>query len=156
MGLYFLYRCLIPLLNIFSQSISFYYGLIAFTIFVVLFVHTAMQPYKKKWHNLLEQSLFFNLILTLALTYYNYKYNINDGTYAACVQLVLLSLPIAYIICYTAVVAYKKYFPNRLHNNFSRVLSRNSETTSTADDELPARLLAADDDATVSINYNTY
>ena len=51
---------------------------------------------------------------------------------------------------------YKKYSPNRLHNNFSRVLSRNSETTSTADDELPARLLAADDDATVSINYNTY
>ena len=98
------------------------------------------------------------LILTLTITYYNYKYKINDGTYAACVQLILLSLPIAYIICYTAAVAYRKYFPNRLHNNFSRVLSRNSETTSTADDELPARLLVdnADNDASVSVNYNTY
>ena len=157
-GLYFLYRCLIPFLSTFSQSISFYYGLITFNIFVVLFIHTAMQPYKKKWHNLLEQSLFFNLILILALTYYNYKYKINDGTDAACVQLILLSLPITYIICYTAVVAYRKYFPNRLHNIFSRVLSRNSETTSTADDELPARLLVdnADNDASVSVNYNTY
>ena len=123
------------------------------------FVHTAMQPYNQKCpkHNLLQSIPVLQLwFCPLAmLTYYNYKYNINDGTYAACVQLVLLSLPIAYIICYTAVVAYKKYFPNRLHNNFSRVLSRNSETTSTADDELPARLLAADDDATVSIKYKT-
>ena len=28
---------------------------------------------------------------------------------------------------FATVVAYKKYFPNRLHSNFSRVLSRNSE-----------------------------
>ena len=155
-GLYFLYRILIPLFSTFSRSISFYYSLIAFIIFVILFIHTSVQPYKKKWHNLVEQSLFFNLILTLALTYYNYKYNTNDGTNAVYVQLILLSLPIAYIIGYTAVVAYRRYFPNRLHNNFSRMLSKNQETTSTVDDELPARLLTADNDTSLSINYNTY
>ena len=142
-GLYFFYRFLIPLLSTFSLSISFHYGLITFTIFVVLFIHVIMQPYKKTWHNLVEQSLFFNLILTLTLTYYNYKHKIDNGTDVASVQLILLSIPIAYIIGYTTVVAYRRYFPKRLHQNFSKVLSRNSETTSTAEDELPARLLTS-------------
>ena len=118
-GLYFFYRFLIPFSNIFSPSVTLHYSLIGFMIFVILFIHTVMQPYKKKWHNLVEQFLFINLIVVYFLTYYNYKYNTYDGTDFVHVQLVLLSLPLAYIIGYAAVVSFRKYFPNRLHNYFS-------------------------------------
>ena len=99
-GLYFLYRLIIPMSNIFVQTPGHYYGYTLGIFLVILFSHTFLQPYKKKWHGRLELFLFFNIVSLLILTIYNY-YGINRN--AIVVQLVLTSLSFGYMIIYAAI-----------------------------------------------------
>ena len=144
-GLYFLYRLIIPIVIMFSQSIVQAYTITAMMMLIMLFIHVVLQPFSKKWHNVVEQSMFINLILMLCITLYNFIQmhfqDDADGTPGACVQLVLLSLPISYIFCYAAVVIYRKYCRN-LQLSWKNTSSRavDSGKSNTDDSEIPARL----------------
>ena len=106
-GLYFLYRLIIPLLSIFVQTPEHYYGITACLFMVILLLHIFLQPHKQKWHNLLELSLFINIMFLLMISLYNYY--IPDGIRLINVQLFLMSLSFAYIVVYTAVKIHQKY-----------------------------------------------
>ena len=105
-GLYF-HRLIIPLLSIFVQTPEHYYGITACLFMVILLLHIFLQPHKQKWHNLLELSLFINIMFLLMISLYNYY--IPDGIRLINVQLFLMSLSFAYIVVYTAVKIHQKY-----------------------------------------------
>ena len=79
-------------------------------------LHAACRLYKKVWHNILDAFLFSNLIIIIAMTFFNYQltemYNSDDtvqkwsGFQAAMVVLPLLYLivDIAYHILITTGV----------------------------------------------------
>ena len=137
-GLYFLYRLLIPLLNIFIQTPEHYYGIIGCLFLVILLLHIFVQPYKKKWHNLLELSLIINIVFLLMITLYN-SY-IPDNIRLINVQLFLIVLSFGYITVYAAVKIHQKYpFFKRCSRKCS-VSNENSMSNS-----FPYRMLDDDD-----------
>ena len=69
-GLYFIYRLLFPITGLLVQGPQHYYGFVV-CLFMHYSFHILLQPYKKRWHDLLEISLFINIIFLLTVTLYN-------------------------------------------------------------------------------------
>ena len=103
-GLYFLYRLLIPLIGILSQGSLHYYATVVPIFFMILLFHTLIQPYKKKWHSLLDLYLIICLTFLFITTVYNYAYQKNNGNTLIHIQLVVMFSSIVYIVIYTAYV----------------------------------------------------
>ena len=108
-GLYFLYR-----FTTFAFSTTYHYYMIVQVQFAVIFaVHAICQPYKKRWHNILDSLLFLNLSLVNIITYFNFQHTIT-GTFqhhiivASTFQVILLYLPLVYITIYIAVNVIRK------------------------------------------------
>ena len=65
-GLYFLYRLLfITITNIIVQGPQHYYSFVTCLFLVIILLHVFLQPYKKRWHDLLEISLFITIIISI-------------------------------------------------------------------------------------------
>ena len=103
-GLYFMYRLLILTGFVCIISYTNYY-IITISQFVIMFcIHAVIQPYKERWHNILDALMFTNLILVSGLTFYNYKNSRSkvDNSYsikvASTVQIILLYTPILYLL----------------------------------------------------------
>ena len=137
-GLYFLYRLLIPLLNIFIQTPEHYYGIIGCLFLVILLLHIFVQPYKKKWYNLLELSLIINIVFLLMITLYN-SY-IPDNIRLINVQLFLIVLSFGYITVYAAIKIHQKY---PFFKRCSRKCSVSNENVMS--NSFPYRMLDDDD-----------
>ena len=74
-GLYFLYRLLfITIASIIVQDPQYYYGLVIALFMLIIPLHAFIQPYKKKWHELSEMSLFFIIISLLIITLHNFAF----------------------------------------------------------------------------------
>ena len=98
--------CIIPMSSIFVHTPGHYYGDASSIFMVILLLHIFLQPYKQKWHNLLELFLFFNIVSLLMLTLYNYY---GPDSRVIIVQLVLISLSFGYIVIYTAIKIHQQY-----------------------------------------------
>ena len=111
-GMYFLYRVLFLSLNVFSPTeTKFYlYGII--TLMLIIILHAIVQPYKDKWHNILDVLFFANIMILNGISLYIYMYTdynifsryhlrskspIKSTLY---IQLILLFSPIVYIASY--------------------------------------------------------
>ncbi len=113
-GMYFLYRILLLLLNIFSSTdTGFYiYGIVILLLIVVL--HAIVQPYKEKWHNILDILFFANIIILNGISLYIYNiFSWNELRSKLpiksilCVQLILLYSPIVYVVSYVVYNIWK-------------------------------------------------
>ena len=104
-GLYFVYRAVALTLHLFTTNLTQFFIALELQFIVVIFLHAAFQPYKKRLHNIIDLLLFFNLAFIHGITVYNYvtyvenknsvfvKGNGVDGW--IIVQIVLLYLPLA-------------------------------------------------------------
>ena len=151
-GLYFLYRLVIPLTSIFVQSIQNYYASVTCLFLVILLIHTLLQPYKKKWHSLLERSLFINIIMLFAISIYNYTCSRNALIY---VQLLFISLSCAYIVLYTIFEIQQKFVVMQWWKKWIWPTA-SRESTEVEADSLPYRLLINNNDVTISDSYRTF
>ena len=72
-GLYFIYRLTILTAFPMTRNITTYYIVILIQFAVMFFLHAIAQPYKKRWHNLLDSFVFAYLLVIHVLILFNYK-----------------------------------------------------------------------------------
>ena len=114
-GLYFAYRVLIPLIFlIFRETLLTSYISVEILIFVIVFLHVLLRPYKVLWHNLLEPAIFVNLLFINTITIFNYTtalwrdHDMSKKISAVIwIQVLAVFLPLVYIVVYTIVSAYR-------------------------------------------------
>lgn len=106
-GLYFLYRLTTLATFAYMSHLNIYYILVQVQLAIILTVHALCQPYKKRWHNVLDALLFVTLSLINTATLFNFTLTLyirNSLKYinpASTVQVFLLYLPLIYIVIYS-------------------------------------------------------
>ena len=105
-GLYFLYRVLIPLLDLTVGNLVEYYAGVELILLVIIAMHAAFQPYKSKVRNIVDLLLFFNLALLNGFVTYMYvsltgKANLQKTiTVMTILQIVQYLLPLLGFVVY--------------------------------------------------------
>ena len=122
-GLHFFYR-LIALIAYANANLNVYYCILQVEFAIILTAHCICQPYKKRWHNILDALLFMILSTVNAISLFNYhlihrsnqQCIINKTT---TILVILLYVPIIYVAVITAVNIFKlvkKLYANRKSN----------------------------------------
>ena len=151
-GLYFLYRLLfITIASIIVQGPQYYYGLVISLFMFIVPLHAFIQPYKKKWHELLEMSLFIIIISLLMITLYNFAFYRSNGTLLIIVQLILISISIGYMMVFIAIKIYQKLSALKMKNETSA-----SREFIDVSDSLPYRLLDNGNNENENNSYRTF
>ena len=79
---------------------------------LTLGIHSCIQPYKKKWHNRLDMSLFTLLAVLNGITLHNYNLRIKQNLRAieVCsrIQLFLAYIPLVFTLLYLLTKIAKK------------------------------------------------
>ena len=105
-GLYFFYRISIHGARVFITSMTQFYTIIELELLIILLLHCLYQPYQRRWHNVLDSLLFFDMAVINGLTLYNYSRTITSDskrtlmTTLISIQVVLAYLPLVYIVFY--------------------------------------------------------
>ena len=113
-GLYFLYRFTALATFAFSDG-SNYHIVLQIQLSVFLATHALCQPYKKRWHNILDTALLTNLCAVNALSHYNYttliisRSDSDKASLAILIQILLLYSALAYMLIYTVKVFTVKF-----------------------------------------------
>ena len=151
-GLYFLYRLMfITIASIIVQGPQYYYGLVISLFMFIVPLHAFIQPYKKKWHELLEMSLFIIIISLLMITLYNFAFYRSNGTLLIIVQLILISISIGYMMVFIAIKIYQKLSALKLKNETSA-----SRECIDVSESLPYRLLDNGNNEDENNSYRTF
>ena len=113
-GLYFLYRLFILLTFSIARSYTIYYLVMIIGLTFILCFHAAMQPYRARYHNVLDSFIFLNLIMLEALNFYKYRRALEatdrtETVYEACkAETAFLYLPLIYFAAVIVVKILKK------------------------------------------------
>lgn len=117
-GLYFLYRLMALATYAYSSTLIVFYTFVELQLIVILALHAVVQPYKERWHNVIDSLVFANLAIINGLTLFNYYMVINGGvndrkkenfiTAALSVQAILIYVPLFYIVAYLLWIVYRK------------------------------------------------
>ena len=99
-GLYFLYRAVALALRLFTDHLTELVCGLELEFIVIIVLHAAFQPYKKRVHNIIDLLLFFNLAFINWITTYNLETSSvalarNAVVFWKTVQILLLCLPLA-------------------------------------------------------------
>lgn len=119
-GLYFSYRLIILCSFAFLHSLSEFYLMVQAQLVLILAIHTFVQPYKKRWHNVVDGLIFLILNIINAMTLFNFKHtrdllDFRNIIHTICkIQTVLLYIPLLYMAIYIATVTYKKLHSRKM------------------------------------------
>ena len=139
-GLFFLYRILLVLIPIcFSDGKFWNIMTKELLIICILFLHCLCTPFQKKIHNHIKSFLLLDLILINTLQLAPMNTNSSTTTLIAVFQVVLMSLPLVYLLCY--IGRYTCCTKHCIANKFNGITSPNGHNDNDDDDELPQRLL---------------
>ncbi len=117
-GLYFFYRIFALAAYVYLNTLTEFYLVVEIQVILILALHAIAQPYKKRWHNILDSLIFTNIAIINGLTLFNY-YLATEGkedpqriqeliAITSTCQLILLSLPMIYMATYVSVKIVKK------------------------------------------------
>ena len=118
-GLYFLYRIVPLIIYTFTKKWILFYPLTELCVILMIVLHAAFQPYKKRLHNFLDLVLLFNLSLVNGITLFSFTTIMighKDGVILLnTTQLVLLLLPLTgaalFLIVKSLIWLKKTYMP---------------------------------------------
>jgi hypothetical protein len=108
-GLYFLYRFILLLLDVFLVLFSQFYTAVEALFVTIALLHTIFQPYAQKWHNVVDALLFADLALINIITfsiYFTFRNSVGRQaaidliTHLASIQLILIYLPFLVMTVY--------------------------------------------------------
>ena len=144
-GMFFAYRVLILLPDVYSGNVISNYTCSEIFLFIVIIIHIFARPFQKTWHNHLDLFLLADLLLVNMLTIVHYNFNLLQDTdhkvsaFFHFVQIIFLTMPLVYIGAYCGynICARFKCFSTykmRLTDRFSHLDNMNSES-------LPDRLI---------------
>ena len=137
-GLYFLYRFLTLTTFAFVSHLMSYYILVQVLLAVILAVHALCQPYKKRWHNILDTLLFLNLSVVNAVTLTNYSLSIDNATASyqqyvdivGTLQIIFLYVPLFYLIIYSLRKCFLYLKKSKFITTLQQFKCRNATTSS--------------------------
>ena len=139
-GLFFLYRILLVLIPICFSGGKFWNIMTKeLLIICILFLHCLCAPFQEKFHNHIKSFLLLDLILINILQLAPLNTNSSTTTLVAVFQVVLMSLPLVYLLCY--IGRYTCCTKHCIANKFNAITSPNGHNDNDDDDELPQRLL---------------
>ena len=150
-GLFFLYRILLVLIPIYFSDGKFWNIMTKeLLILCMLFLHCLCAPFQEKFHNHINSFLLIDLILINTLLFAPLNSDNSTTTLVAVFQVVLMSLPLVYLLCYIGqyTCCTKCCIENKLNTITSPTGHNNNDDD---DDELPPRLLSE-----FSESYNTF
>ena len=102
-GIYLLYRVLVLLAQIVSDSDVQFYIILEVLALVMLGIHSIFQPYKLKKHNLIDSLIFFNFAvingITIIVKVSSTAIQHFDMLSVTAVQLLLIYIPILTLLC---------------------------------------------------------
>ena len=136
-GLYLVYRLLIISVYLFVLDLENLYITVEVLLILILSIHSCIQPYKKRSHNLIDTLLFLLLLLLNTITLFNYKertsrYFREDVIHiTSSIQVTLAWLPLITMTCYlgqkgiSAVKAFLLRKPIK-QNNDTELISSSS------------------------------
>ena len=113
-GLYFVYRLVMFFNFAYLHNLTEFYLMVQAQLVIILAVHAIIQPYKKRWHNIIDGMIFMILAIVNAMTLFNYKHATGILDYKhvihtiAKIQTTLLYAPMLYICIYLIIITYKK------------------------------------------------
>ena len=117
-GFYFLYRLLALAAYAYSNTLVIFYTWVELKLIVILALHSVVQPYKVKWHNIIDSLIFANLAIINGITLFNYFKVVNASakgeqkeknvTMFSVIQTVLIYIPIFCVVAYFALWAFRK------------------------------------------------
>ena len=146
-GLYFVYRLMLLSSWIIPSLLTQQFMLLELLFVFMLLVHSVFQPYKKRWHNVLDALFFFILSVINGITVYNYHYSKlgfadKIGVDVLLhIQIFLAYLPLVYFVIFTIyslvnkIKNIRKLKTSSLTIQLQKLMKR-----SESDDELPSRL----------------
>lgn len=146
-GIYFVYRLVILLIRVISPTLSSFYIATEFFLIFSLVFHSSVQPYQKRWHNILDTITFGNLVVINGISCFQNTMHGKGSVFIRAIQLFLIYCPIAYILIYTTIMCVRKYTKKHM---IMHQVPANSSTYNT-EDEMPVRLLSNCDDS-----YNSF
>ena len=142
-GLFFLYRILLVLIPIYFSDGKFWNIMTKeLLMFCILFLHCLCAPFQEKLHNHIKSFLLLDLLLINTLQLAPLNSDNNTTTLVAVFQVVLMSLPLVYLLCY--IGQYTCCTKHCIENKFNSITSpsgHNNNDDDDDDDELPQRLL---------------
>ena len=117
-GFYFLYRLIALAAYAYSSTLIIFYTLVELQLILVLALHSAVQPYKQRWHNVIDSLIFANLAIINGFTLFNYFKVINgsskDGkqevavTAVISLQAVLVYLPLVVVVVFLLLYCFRR------------------------------------------------
>ena len=146
-GLYFVYRLALLISWLIPSLFTQRFMLLELLFVSMLLVHSIFQPYRKRFHNMLDSFMFFLLSVINGITVYNYHYAKIDftnkiGTNALIhIQAFLAYLPLVYFVVFMITSIVKKV--KNLHSLKTSLLSIHLNQLmkkSGSDNDLPSRL----------------
>ena len=141
-GLFFLYRISLVLIPIYFSDGKFWnIATKELLILCMLFLHCLCAPFQEKFHNHINSFLLIDLILINTLLFAPLNSDNSTTTLVAVFQVVLMSLPLVYLLCYIGqyTCCTKRCIENKLNTITSPTGHNNNDDDD--DDELPPRLL---------------
>ena len=115
-GLYFLYRFILLLFDVFTLFFSQFHTAIEALFVTIALLHTIFQPYVQKWHNVVDTLLFADLALINVIMfshYFLFRANIcwqaviDLITLLVSIQLVLIYLPFLVMTLYELMLTFR-------------------------------------------------
>ena len=105
-GLYFVYRLAFTMAFAFTDTVVSGYFCLEVIIIAILAIHAILQPYEKRYYNVIDTAIFANLAFINGISLYNcylLKFQGDDGTVVVTtsIQTLLIYLPILYISAMT-------------------------------------------------------
>ena len=117
-GLYFFYRIATMVAFATSRTLTQFYTVLEMLLVIALALHSVVQPYKERWHNITDSLLLANLAIINGLSLYNYQRRVQDTvSYTStttdlqitlALQLLLIYLPLIGITMWCLVKIVRK------------------------------------------------
>jgi len=140
---YFVYRIIAFAIYSFTTTVALHYLWQIGFYTIVFLIHCFFQPYKKRWHNCLDASIFSLLIAINAFSFYRYHQytaTLSTAIKSFWIQLIIIYLPLCYFVIYVAKEWWKWCYP-RTVSRWRKWRGKNGFQKITHDQEdFPARL----------------
>lgn len=117
-GFYFLYRLLALAAYAYSKTLVTFYTWVELQLIIILALHSVVQPYKVKWHNIIDSLIFANLAIINGITLFNYFKVVNASskgeqkyqsvTMFSAIQTLLIYVPLFCVVAYYSFWIFRK------------------------------------------------
>ena len=143
-GLYFLYRLATLIAFVACRNLTEFYTVLELLLIIALAFQSLAQPYKERWHNVVDSLLLANLAIINGISLYHFisvvegtdsNVEIDSKHFTVVLQLILLYLPLVVIAVAICLKIYKKVKNHHVAKNLLQSIERSLKSTKKVTEE---------------------